>query len=343
MSARIGEGLTVFSTCPQSKDESAASYLDRVIEVSRWSEEFGCAGMLVYTDNGLVDPWLVAQVVLENTERLGPLVAVQPLYMHPYTAAKMIASYGFMYGRKVYVNMLAGGFRTDLLALGDATPHDERYARTTEYTLVMKELLSSSTPVTFEGKYYNVKNLTMKPALDPELFPGILISGSSDAGMQAARDIGATAIRYPEPPSQEIEASLLDVDAGVRIGIIARSDRGEAWRVALERFPEDRKGRVAHKLAMKLSDSSWHHTLSELEERPDGDDNPYWLGPFKNYKTFCPYLVGTYERVAEEVAGYIRRGYRTFILDIPPSREELEHVARVFELSTALAEAERVG
>ena len=41
----------------------------RVIEVARWSEDTGCTGILVYTDNSLVDPWLVAQIIIENTER----------------------------------------------------------------------------------------------------------------------------------------------------------------------------------------------------------------------------------------------------------------------------------
>src|SRR2546430_4749483 len=34
---------------------------------SRWSEDAGCRGILVYTDNRLVDPWLVAQLIVENT------------------------------------------------------------------------------------------------------------------------------------------------------------------------------------------------------------------------------------------------------------------------------------
>ena len=52
-------GLTVYSTCPQSKDVPPADYLDAVAATARWSEEAGCAGMLVYTDNGIADPWLV--------------------------------------------------------------------------------------------------------------------------------------------------------------------------------------------------------------------------------------------------------------------------------------------
>jgi alkanesulfonate monooxygenase len=56
-------------------------------------------------------PWLVAQVVLQNSCTLCPLVPVQPIYMHPYAVAKMAASYAHFYGRKIFLNMVAGGFK----------------------------------------------------------------------------------------------------------------------------------------------------------------------------------------------------------------------------------------
>ena len=81
---------------------------------------------------------------------------------------------------------------------------------------------------------------------------------------------------------------------------------------------------------MKVSDSHWHRQLSQAAKDNGLREGPYWMWPFENYKTFCPYLVGDYAQVAEQIALYIHVGYRTFILDIPPSREELEHTARVF-------------
>ncbi|WP_448205604.1 LLM class flavin-dependent oxidoreductase [Azospirillum sp. sgz302134] len=324
----------LYSTCPQSKDVNAADYLRTVGEHARWSEEAGCVGMLVYTDNGLVDPWLVAQSVLLSTESLAPLVAVQPVYMHPYTAAKMVASLGFLHGRKVALNMLAGGFKNDLLALGDVTPHDERYERTVEYTHILRRLLEDDARVTADGKHYRVDKLSMAVPLPPELRPEILISGSSDAGMRAAEAIGATAIRYPKPADEEIEAGdVSTVPLGIRVGIIARADADEAWRIAVERFPDTRHGAIMHRVAMSVSDSVWHKELSGLSDRPDGSQSPYWLGPFHHYKTFCPYLVGSYEEVGHELARYLSKGYRTVILDIVPSAEEYDHIRAAFDVA----------
>jgi alkanesulfonate monooxygenase len=326
----MSSGPELFSTCPQSKDPHDVPYGVRVAEVARWSERAGYRGMLVYTDNGLVDPWLVAQLVIRATERLCPLVAVQPVYMHPYAVAKIVASIGHVYGRRIYLNMVAGGFRNDLISLGDETPHDERYARLTEYTQIVMRLLSGER-VTFDGVYYKIRNVLLTPALPPELTPTVFVSGSSQAGVLAAQALGATAVKYPKPPAEESAAIDGEVASGMRVGIIARESEVDAWDVALGRFPEDRRGRVTHGLAMKISDSQWHRQLSRLGESPPSEVNPYWLGPFENYKTFCPYLVGSYDRVATELERYLRLGFGTFILDIPPNEEELEHTAVAFD------------
>ena len=126
-----------------------------------------------------------------------------------------------------------------------------------------------------------------------------------------------------------------DLETGVRVGIIARKTSAEAWQVAHERFPEDRKGQLTHQLAQKSSDSAWHEQLSKL---PDSGESPYWLVPFQNYKSFCPYLVGSYECVAEEVSRYLRLGHSTFVLDIPPNAEELESIGKVFDFAKNFAD-----
>jgi alkanesulfonate monooxygenase len=326
------DGIRTFSTCAPSSKVDRASYVAEAIRVARWSEDAGCEGILIYTDNSLVDAWLMAQIIVQKTERICPLVAVQPVYMHPYSAAKMIATIGHLYGRRVYINMVAGGFKNDLAALGDETPHDRRYDRVVEYATIVRQLLQPGNTVTFEGEFYRLRNVKMTPPLDVELYPGLTMSGSSEAGLGAARATGAIGVQYPRPVREyEHEPIASDLDLGIRIGVIAREDAAAAWTSAHARFPTDRAGQIAHQLAMKVSDSVWHKQLSELANGSDGDENPYWLVPFENYKTFCPYLVGSYDRVATEVARYMRVGYRSFILDVPESPEELGHIGEVFD------------
>lgn len=333
-----GSGLQVFSTCPPSYVASPRDYLRQVTEVAAWSEAAGCAGILIYTDNGLVDPWTVAQAIVSGTQELMPLVAVQPVYMHPYMVAKIVSSLAFFYGRRTYLNMVTGGFKNDFTALDDSTSHDERYARLIEYTSIIQELLKGDV-VTRAGRHHSVVNLKLAPPIAAELYPSFMVSGSSAAGLDAARQLGALAVQYPKPADQQ-ETPPSGVPAlGIRVGIITRETAAEAWAVARARFPEDRKGQLTHQLAMKVSDSSWHRQLSDLGRASGEEESPYWMVPFENYKTFCPYLVGSYERVAEELSRYFMLGYRTVILDVPASLVELEHTGQAFHHATERAVA----
>jgi alkanesulfonate monooxygenase len=147
--------------------------------------------------------------------------------------------------------------------------------------------------------------------------------------------MGATPVKYPHAPDEESQPGEGD-GAGIRVGIIAREDADEAWQIARARFPEDRRGQLTHQLAMKISDSVWHKQLSALADSSNGsEDHPYWLVPFENYRTMCPYLVGSYDRVGAELARYMGLGYRSFILDIPPAEEDLHHTYVAFEHALA--------
>jgi alkanesulfonate monooxygenase len=324
------QGLEIYATCPPF--DADQTRLERLREFARLSEAAGCTGALVVTDNAQLDPWLVTQVLLEASARLVPLVAVQPIYMHPYSVAKMLASLAFLHGRRVALNLVAGGFKNDLAALNDPTPHDERYARLAEYASLIQRLAATPQAVSFSGRYYSVSNLKLAPALPEALRPALLMSGSSAAGAQTARALGATAIEYPKPPGECAPGDA--APRGVRIGVIARDTDDAAWSAAAARYPEDRKGQLAHQLAAKVSDSVWHRQLSERAGRaaPHARET-YWLGPFQNYQAVCPFLVGSYARVAEALGRYLDAGYRSFILDAPA--QDLGHAGRAFERAAA--------
>jgi alkanesulfonate monooxygenase len=316
--------IRVYSTCPMWQPGREPDYLERVVAVARWSEAAGHLGMLIYTDNRLLDPWLLAQLVIDSTEHLEPLVAVQPAYMHPFSAAKMVASIGVLHGRRVQLNLVAGGFRNDLLAIGDDTEHDDRYERVREYASVVGDLLRGGRGVTHAGRWYSMHGVRLTPSLPEELFPEFMVSGSSSASLAAARAIGGFSMRYPEPTPAAPDGGAF----GIRIGIVTRPDRADAWAEARRRFPPDRTGELAHAVAAKVSDSLWHQQLSNLD---NVEDPTYWLHPFKTYKTFCPYLVGSYDDLVSELAAWREVGLGAIILDVPASAVELDHISTVLE------------
>ena len=105
--------LKIYATTPESEPQrkepneiiDGRKYYDKVKDAAQWSEHFHFEGTLIYANNSLVDGWSVAQIILEHTNALNPLVAVNPVYIHPYSLAKNIASLAFMYNRRVDIKM----------------------------------------------------------------------------------------------------------------------------------------------------------------------------------------------------------------------------------------------
>jgi alkanesulfonate monooxygenase len=331
--------VDLFTTMPQSVHCDGHRFSEEIRRIAEESENNGFKGTLVYSDNRLADPWIVTEAVLRHTRKLIPMIALQPVYMHPYTVAKKVATLALMHKRMIAFNLIAGGFKNDLLALGDHTDHDRRYDRLYEYSKIIQLLLKSDQPVTFEGEFYQVKNLKLQPEMPSELYPLIYLSGSSDAAKSTADRLQAKLIEYPEwvkPVNDNgygsIPKSMKPV-SGIRVGILTRKSHQTAWQEAKERFPETRLGEITHQLANKITDSEWHKTLSDQARKMDSEEPVYWLGPFKHYHTFCPYLTGSYQEVSDELSKYLNSGCRTCVIDIPVSNEELKHTRKVFELA----------
>ena len=323
--------LQVFTTAPAPAGGDGRSYLHRVTDVARWSERYGCGGIVIPAESRLVDPWLVAAALVRETERLVPLLPVQPAYQHPYTVARLVASIGGLYGRRVALNLIAGGFRNELRALGDVTPHEQRYARLLEFALIVKRLLNGDR-VSLDGTFYDMQGLRLVPSLDAALYPSLFVSGASESALAAARQLDAAAIGDPRPPDEEQASEPVGPSRAVRLGIIAREDADLAWSVAFRRFPPDPRERKP----AEGGDAPWRrhpspHTASGGHER-----SPYWFVPFEHYRTFHPYLVGSYDQVVTEICRYVHAGFQTFLLDVPADEEELTHWRVVFERSTAV-------
>ena len=331
--------LTVYTTAPSSEGFSGGEFRRLAVNVARWTEAAGHRGLLVYTDNTLVDPWQVAQLVIEHTESVVPLVAVQPLFRHPFDVARAVSSLGFQYGRQVDLNLVTGGFARHMRELGDTLDHDRRYLRLVEYGRVVEKLLAGGPPISHLGEFYELAGVRLTIPLPSELSPRTYLSGSSEGCVEATRALGAIRLFYPRFVNDY--AGMADVlrGNGIRLGIIARERTDEAWRVAHERFPDDQLGEQLHDLAAGAVESHWHRKLSAEAQHSALPQEGYWLYPFRTYKTFCPYLVGSYQEVAEAMGRYLRFGVAVLVLDVPHDEDDLHHTGialRLAERATAM-------
>jgi alkanesulfonate monooxygenase len=325
--------LSVYAACPSTEGRAPQQYREHLADVTSWAESAGLRGFLVYSDNDSLDPWSVAQFIIDRTDRTVPMIAVNPAYAHPFDTARAISTLGYIHGRGVDLNYVSGGFSRHLRQIGDDLDHDGRYGRLLEYADLVGRLLREEKPVTYAGEHYRLKAAAVSPALPPELLPRVFVSGSSEACVRAHEALGAVRLTYPREILEYDGGAPLG-NIGVGLGIIARDDPEEAWAVARERFPADRMGEKLHSLASRLVESRWHIDLSQDAEGPRESDDVYWLYPFLSGRTFSPYLVGSHAEVGKLVARYMAHGVSTVILDDVAGHDDLHHTM------AALAHAE---
>lgn len=319
--------IDVFTVSPRSTElEQYWSGITRVFDLS---ERHGYSGTLIFTGNDtFVEPWVAAQHLVTTTPHLVPLIAVNPVYMHPFTTAKLIASLGYVYGRPVYLNMVTGAALSYLHSLGDQVQHDERYTRLGEYMGIVRGLLTQPR-FSFKGRYYQLDQVQLAPRPEPALQPKFLLSGQSPAALAVAQATGACTMQML---SGELGASVRPGSRGIHFGVVARATEAEAWSAARALFPDDPEGQMMLELSMSNTDSLWKQRMMIAAQQGAGRPG-YWLDPFRNLKADCPYFVGSHAQVAALVRSLVDAGITTIILDLPPIEAEFEHAA------AALAEA----
>jgi alkanesulfonate monooxygenase len=307
--------------------------MDKVKEAVARAELQGWSSLLIYSDHTQLDPWIVANIMISMTKRLAPLVALQPLYMHPFTAAKLIASMSLLYDRPVNINFISGAFPRDLETFCDTCSHDDRYSRVVEYGTILMHMLCEKRPLTFKGRFYSVDSLQAPwPPLKSDCIPMLTISGSSEAGLSSARQLGARAIQYLRPFTEYSGVTLSpNLQYGTRVGIISRDTSETAWEAARKRYPSDSAGAEIREYSTSVSDSVWVRELARNISVPP--EHPYWLGPYRNNQAACPFLVGDWNDVASELAGYIGMGLRTFLIESPADDEDAAHITNAFAVA----------
>lgn len=316
------KGIYIFTTMRRSEDE--ASYIESTMELMEINERLCFAGILFFQNNSNdIEPWVLAQEILSKPYTQSPFIALNPVYLHPYTAAQKIMSLSRLYKKRLCLNFITGTSKSDLSSLGDHLPHDARYDRLIEYVTIINGLLTSKIPFSFDGKYYQIKHLRLPYTIEDELYPNYFIAGSSDKAVEARKATKAKKLQMAKPivKYKDVEPG----SSGLNFGIVARSTYKEAMEVLTEKFkPKYEEAEEMLQFSMLNTDAVWKQELLDQEH-----DAVFRLEPFKHFNADCPYLVGSYEQVTDYLLQYISYGIDTFIIDV--ERGEMDHIAEVMQ------------
>jgi alkanesulfonate monooxygenase len=160
--------IQLFSTCPRSNKVARARFLDCVADVARWSERAGCGGIVIPADSTLVDPWMLAQVIVRASTTLCPVVSVLPAYTDAFWTAKQVSSFAYLYGRRVGINVVVrpGCDAADV-------------ARLTAFTASLQRFTGGDRSAASDGTDGDASPVKLAPLLPKGLSPAVFVPGST--------------------------------------------------------------------------------------------------------------------------------------------------------------------
>ena len=317
--------------------------LDYIAEVARAAEISGFQGGLIPSFPMTDEPWAISSFLARETSTFRFMIAFQPGFLNPVVAARMTASLQRATGGRALYNVITGGGGPAQLWWGDVAPHDDRYARTTEFLDVLRGVWSGNS-FSYQGKFYQVENAALPAQLLGQDFPEIYFSGSSDAALASASAHADYYLSWLEPFDQlrdkfdrvkERTAALgRKIKCAVRVDIIARRTEEEAWREVQRGFENlDDAARERYKrFAQQTGDSvgasrQRSNAPKELNDYRDFIIHPnVWSGLSLLRGGQTQGIVGSYEQVAERLDDLVRLGADAFILASTPHLEEAYRV-----------------
>jgi probable F420-dependent oxidoreductase len=177
-------GVSLSGSFPQGVPDIAA-LMDNVRRVERLGFDAIWSGDHIIMHSPILDVMTVLASFTAITERvhIGTAVYLLPL-RHPVATAKQVASLDVLSGGRFIFGVGVGGeIAREFAAVG--VPVSERGRRTDEGLEILTRVLSQD-HVTYEGRYYQIRDVTLVPRPQQQPYPPIWIGGRSDAAIRRA-------------------------------------------------------------------------------------------------------------------------------------------------------------
>jgi len=130
------------------------------------------------------DPFALLSYIAGVTDKikLGTSLIILP-YRNPIVVAKMISTLDNLSDGRVIFGVGTGWMREEFDILG--VPFEERGKRTNEYIQIIKNLWTEDNP-SFEGEFYNYRDIKFEPKPLQTPYPKIIVGGNSGRAIDRA-------------------------------------------------------------------------------------------------------------------------------------------------------------
>ncbi len=309
---------------PNDRQSTDFDYRKSLEDVVKYSTDMQFKYTLMTIGDKRMDPWVLAQRGMEISSAYSPLVAVNPFYQHPLHVVKKIISLKHLYKSKIAINLVTGSFFSELKSLKDDLTFEERSERLIDFFQSMQSLINQDKK-THSGSFYTVEPAEVFPKYTFEKFD-FFVSGSQMSALNTCKEAHfVQSIR----PLEEMPAATTQ-NCGLGIGVCARETREEALKEMKRLYPDDRKGEMLFHLSLANSSTPWNRWFKNYIANNSQERADFYLKPMTNFWCSSPFVVGTYQEVADRIRAYGNLGYKFFILDFVP--EEAGHVKKILEI-----------
>ena len=277
-----------------------------------------------------LDAWSTAAALAAVTQKLELMVAVRPTFHNPALLAKQAANIDQISGGRLTLNVVSSWWADEATKYGiQFDQHDDRYARTKEWLDVLNGCWSTSSEpgsnFSYNGKYYKVAEnvLAPKPVSKPR--PTLYAGGESETAKQLIcskcdaylmhGDSPATVGRKIEDMRERRErAGLPPMVYGVAGYAIVRDTAEQAQREVI-RITDVQQSAQGYKNYQQWISGS------KLEQKVSLEDYSV------SNRGLRSGLVGTPDRVKEQLANFAEAGVDLVLLQSSPQLEEMERFA----------------
>ena len=317
----------------QDPEEPYDASWERNLALAQEAEQLGYDSMLIaqhtinphHAPSDQLEAWTSSAALAAATSKIELITAIKPYLYHPVVLAKMALQIEHISRGRFALNLVNAWNMPELEKAGiPFAPHDERYAYGREWISVVEPLMRGET-VTFQGKYFNVNDYTLRPQDPYRARPRIYVGGESEPARCLVAEHGDVWFINGQPVA-DVQALIADVSARPRVGpalgfglsafVIARESEAQA-QAALLRLSNLAKLDAPIR-AVQRANTDPHSVMAQTMSKTPrvGSNGGTAAG-----------LVGSYDQVADRIRRFGKVGIELFMLQFQPFETEMRRFA----------------
>jgi len=309
---------------------------DKVVAAA---ETAGFEYMLVPVQTACWEAWISSAMMVARSKSMRMLVAARPSYINPVLLAKMVTAFDHLSGGRICINLIAGQSEAENASEGVKWGKEERYEIMDEEVSILKALWTTRGPVTFDGKFYQLKGAQIRPAPFQKPHPPFYLGGGSRQAWEISAKHSDVHLFWGDT-YERIRANMAeikgmaarhgrekDIGFGMRLQIVCRKTEKEAWEFAHELVGHASEAQKAF-VRERFATSEANRRVRELAAGGEVIERNLWTGITQVRPGAGIAIVGDPEQCAATLQDFIDLGCHSFCLSGYLHDEEAERFGK---------------